>query len=80
MNDIEILVRGYTPHVLGISEPCFKDYHNKSDLYLENYRVFLAKTLENEELKYSRISVFVHKDVIVKERNDLMSDSFSSNL
>ena len=78
MNDIEILVRGYTPHVLGISEPCFKDYHNKSDLYLENYRVFLAKTLENEELKYSRISVFVHKDVIVKERNDLMSDSFSS--
>ena len=61
-----------------MSETSFKAQHDKSDILIEDYRTFFSKTLDNEELKCSRISVFAHKDLIVKERSDLMSDLFSS--
>jgi hypothetical protein len=42
------------------------------------YSAFFAKTLENENLNVSRVTVFIHKDLVVKERLNLMSDTFSS--
>ena len=78
MNSIDTIIGGYKPHILGVSETSFKAQHDENDTFLEDYRTFFSKTLNNEELKCSRISVFAHKDLIVKERSDLMSDLFSS--
>ena len=77
-NEIEYIIRDYKPHVLGISETRFEHDHNLDDVKIENYDVFFCKTLQNPILKTSRCAVYVHKDVVVKERSDLMNDTFSS--
>ena len=38
----------------------------------------MSKTLQNPILKTSRCAVYVHKDLVVKERYDLMNETFSS--
>jgi hypothetical protein len=78
MNHIETIMGGYKPHILGVSESSFKAQHDRNDALLEDYSTFFSKTLENENLNVSRVAVFTHKDLVVKERLDLMSDSFSS--
>ena len=78
MNNIETVIGGYRPNILGISESSFKNSHDKSDVLIDDYNVFFSKTLENANLNVSRVSVFTHKDLIVKERADLMNDTFSS--
>ena len=78
MTNIESIIGGYKPHILGISETCFKKTHDKTDIEIEEYTPHLSKTLENGTLNVSRIAVFTHKDLIVKERQDLMNDYFSS--
>ena len=78
MNNIETIIGGYKPHILGVSESSFKTQHDRNDALLEDYSTFFSKTLENENLNVSRVAVFTHKDLVVKERLDLMSDSFSS--
>ena len=79
MNEIENLVSNYTPHVFGISESNFKSDHNKEDVQLPGYQLFLANTLNNAMLNISRIAVYVHEDVVKpKLRTDLMNDTFSS--
>ena len=45
---------------------------------IQDYKIFFAKTLENQNLEISRVAAYVHKDIIVKVRNDLMSDKFIS--
>ena len=78
INNIETIIGGYKPHILGISESSFKTQHDKNDVLLEDYNVFFSNTLDNPALNVSRVSVFTHKDLVVKKRSDLMSDSFSS--
>ena len=78
INNIETIIGGYKPHILGISESSFKTQHDKNDLLLEDYNVCFSNTLDNPALNVSRVSVFTHKDLVVKKRSDLMSDSFSS--
>ena len=76
--EIENIAAGYKPHLLGISESSFKKNHNIQDVEIQDYKIFFAKTLENKNLETSRVAAYVHKDIIVKVRNDLMSDKFSS--
>ena len=47
-------------------------------MQIENYEVFFANTLNNNELNISRIAAYVHNDINKKLRRDLMSDTFSS--
>ena len=68
MNNIETIIGGYKPHILGISESSFKTQHDRNDALLEDYTTFFSKTLENENLNVSRVAVFTHKDLVVKER------------
>lgn len=77
-NELENIVGGYKPHVLGISESCFKENQDLQDIQLQDYNIFLSKTLENQNLKVSRVAAYVHKDIIVKVRHDLMNDTLSS--
>ena len=76
--EIEQLINEYKPHILGISEANFHSNHSLEDVQINNYTLYLADTLNNPQLNISRVAIYVHKDVVVKVRNDLMTDSFSS--
>ena len=76
--DIENIIAGYKPHVLGISENCFKSCHNVEDVCIDQYETIFSKTLLNQSLNCSRIAVYVDKEISKKVRLDLMSDTFSS--
>ena len=75
---IETLVSDYSPHILGISEASFWTDHNLEDVQIPNYKLFLANTLKNPQLNVSRVAVYVHEDINVKIREDLMTEDFSS--
>ena len=46
INEVENIIAGYKPHVLGISETRFEHNHSKQDVYIENYDLYLCKTLQ----------------------------------
>ena len=78
INDIEHVISTYRPDILGISEANFKRDHSLEDVQIENYNLFLCNTLENPSLNISRVVIYVHNDIAVKRRTDLMNDTFSS--
>ena len=79
IHEIENVISGYKPHLLGISETSFKSSHDISDIQIQDYKIFFSQTLENPRLNVSRCAVYVHKDVVKpKLRLDLMSSEFSS--
>ena len=69
---------GTMQHSLGVTESVFKKSHNIEDVTIEDYDLYFAKTLDNPNLEISRSCVYVHKDLKVKVRHDLMTDKFSS--
>ena len=78
MPDVESIVSEYKPHILGLSESNFKKSHDENDVQIENYKPHFSKTLENPILNASRVAVYVHNDIVAKQRCDLESDLFSS--
>ena len=78
MPDVESIVSEYKPHILGLSESNFKKSHDENDVQIENYKPHFSKTLENPILNASRVAVYVHNDIVAKQRSDLESDLFSS--
>ena len=78
MDTLETILSDHSPHILGISEASFWRGHNLDDVRIPNYKVFFANTLDNPSLYISRVAVYVHKDLSVRVREDLMSQDFSS--
>ena len=78
IDTITNLIEEYTPHVLGISEASFRGDHRLEDVQISGYKLYLAKTLKNPQLNISRVAVYVHEDIIVNVRDDLMNEEFSS--
>ena len=78
LGNIESVINGYKPDILGISESNFFKHHDINDVQIDNYKLFLSDTLDNEKIKSSRIAVYVHDDIVCKVRKDLMNDTFSS--
>ena len=78
MNELEQVVGGLHPHVLGISEANFRKNHQLEDVQIEGYDLILSKTINNDELQISRIACYKHSSIVGKVREDLMCDSFSS--
>ena len=72
------IVEEQRPDIFGITESSFFNSHSLNDVTIKDYSIFFASTLDNPQLDVSRVSVYVHKDVIVKTRLDLMNDTFSS--
>ena len=64
--------------ILGISESSYHASQDTGDIQLDEYELYLPKTISNPNIQTSRIAVYVHKDLTVKVRNDLMNDVFSS--
>ena len=78
MREIENVVDGYHPHIMGISESNFMKNHNVEKVHIPNYKFIPAKTLSNPNLNVSRVAVYMHDSLVGKVRNDLMDDNFSS--
>ena len=78
IENIESVINGYKPSILGISESNFLKRHDLNDVQIENYNLFLSNTIDNDNINASRVVVYVHKDIACKLRQDLMSDKFSS--
>ena len=78
MHEIENVIIKHRPHLLGISESNYFRGHDYENVQIENYKFFTAKTLENENLKVSRVCVYLHNSMVGKIREDLMDENFSS--
>jgi hypothetical protein len=78
MCDVENIIKDHQPHILGITEANLKADHNQSDIQIEGYKIFLADTIKNKELEYSRVVVYVKEEISCKIRHDLMTETNSS--
>ena len=68
----------FSPNILGISEANFKKDHNIQDVQIDDYQLYFPKTLQNNNIKIGRLAVYVHNDLVVTVRNDLMNDTIHS--
>ena len=78
MPEINRVVDGIHPHILGISEANLHDTHDQNLAQLTDYTLHTCPTLSNSTLKTSRVVVYTHKSLVVKVRADLMCDNYSS--
>ena len=78
MTEIRLIVEQHKPHILGLSEANLLASQDKSLAYLADYNLHLCKTMTNLGLGTSRVVVYTHKDLVVKLREDLMSNDISS--
>ena len=78
LTNIESVINGYKPSILGISESNFFARHDINDVQIENYKLFSSENTNIETIQASRITVYVHNDIACKLRKYLMKDTFSS--
>ena len=55
-----------------------KEFFSFKMFKLKIMMFIFKKTLQNPQPKSSRLAVYVHKDLMVKVRTDLMNDNFNS--
>ena len=78
MPEVKNIINGLHPHIIGLSEANLKINHDQNQVQLEDYVLHTCPTLGNPNLNTSRIVVYTHKSLVVKLRQDLMCDSYSS--
>ena len=78
INEIENIISTHRPSILGLSEGNFYQHHDLDSVQIENYKLINAKTLNNPELKVSRVCVYLHNSMVGRVREDLMDNNFSS--
>ena len=76
--EIESLISGLHPHVLGISEANLMKSKDYEHVQISDYVLHKSLTIDNPDLAYSRVVVYTHKSLICKTRYDLMSNDCSS--
>ena len=76
-HEVETLIEGHTPHVLGLSEANFKAEHNLGEVQHSDYNFHTCPTLENSDLAISRVVVYTHQSLVVKRRHDLEDSAIS---
>ena len=64
--------------VLGLSEANLYKNHDKGKVEIPGFKLHYCPTLNNPAFGVSRVVVYTHENLVVKERPDLMSDSYSS--
>ena len=78
MDDLVDVVSDLHPHVLGVSEANFRREHSLEDVQIPEYDLVLSKTLDNDQLRISRVVCYKHQSMVGKVREDLMDENFSS--
>ena len=52
--ELHNIIDEFKPHVLGVTESCFKISHDIENVIITGHKLFLSKTLENPSLGVSR--------------------------
>ena len=76
-NEIETIIAGHHPHVLGLSEANLKTDHDLALVQLTDYDLHLSPTSTNPELNISRVVAYIHKSLVVRRRNILEDKTIS---
>ena len=76
--EIETVIAGHRPHILGLSEANLWKDHDISAVQYPDYQLHTCSTINNPNLNVSRVVVYTHNSVIVKRRPDLENDNISS--
>ena len=74
IEEIQQILCEKNPCFLAISEANLRDSIDNSHFLIENYELLKTKSLENENMRYSRIVIFIRRDVSYKRRYDLEND------
>ena len=78
ISEVKHIIQGLRPHILGLSEANLKRTHDQNLAEVDDYVLHTSLTLTNPEVNTSRIVVYIHKSLVVKVREDLMCNSYSS--
>jgi hypothetical protein len=76
--EVETIIAGHQPHLLGLSEANLRNDHNLSQVQHQDYELHTCSTLNNADLNMSRIVVYTHRSLVVKRRFDLEGENISS--
>ena len=77
-NEIETIIAGHHPHVLGLSEANFRNDHDLALVQHQDYDLHRSPTSNNPELSISRVVVYTHRSLVVKRRTDLEDSRISA--
>ena len=69
--EIENLIAGHHPHILGLSEANLKKNVDLRLVQHDHYELHTAPTMDNPALEISRVVVYTHSSLVVKRRSDL---------
>ena len=78
VDELVEVVADLHPHVLGVSEANFKREHSLDEVQIQDYDLVLSKTVENDQLRTSRVVCYKHQSLVGRVRDDLMDANFSS--
>ena len=78
MDEIMSLIDQHRPHILGLSEANFHNNEDRSAVKIPEYELITCPTINNPNIKVSRVVVYVHNSVVIKPRPDLMNDQVSA--
>ena len=78
MAEIRSIMSTHHPMILGLSEANFLKSHDSSLVQIPGFEFHKCPTIENPNLGVSRIVAYTHSNLVVKERSDLMNDTYSS--
>ena len=74
-SEIKNIIPRFKPQVLGISEANINQHEDHSALSIPDYKVYFGPVSPNGMI---RLVVYVHKEISVKVRTDLMEPLFNS--
>ena len=66
-DEVEAIIENHKPHVLGLSESNLRADHDLTNVQYKDYDLHTALSLHNHQLKVSRVVVYTHKSLVVKE-------------
>ena len=67
-HEIENIIAAEKPHIVGLSEANLKQGTDLSLVQHEEYTLHTAPTMENPQLRISRMVVYTHSSLVVKRR------------
>ena len=67
--EIETIIAAHKPHILGLSEANLWRHHDILASQHPDYQLHTCTTVNNDQLKVSRVVVYTHNSVIVKRRS-----------
>ena len=70
-HELETIIAGHQPHMLGLSEANLWANHDQHLVQHADYNLHVCSTIDNPELAVSRVVVYTHKSLVVKRRPDL---------